>query len=153
MSNWRKQRIGKQDPYATVTVGHQKMRTEAVKRGGQTPRWDKQLQFEIWQHQGDEVQAITSETGGIGPASTSKISADDPPLQATVGKPRLPKSSTDSNASTSSASSKRYLKCACYADDAKEPDLIGEGSLEFSSIFKSGEMDGTVTLLFLESTA
>ena len=157
MSLCSSQRIGKQDPYCTITIGHQKLRTEAQKRGGQTPRWDKQLEFEIWQHQGDEVQAVTTGTGGIGPAlsnsstvpvaSTSKLPSSGlpdttagPPV---IGKPRLPKSSTDSTGSASSASGpKRFLKCACYADDLKEPELIGEGTLDFTSVLKKGEMDG-----------
>ncbi|CAD6573988.1 MAG: hypothetical protein CYPHOPRED_005263 [Cyphobasidiales sp. Tagirdzhanova-0007] len=149
-----KQRIGKQDPYCACTVGHQKHRTDAIKRGGQTPRWDAQLQFEIWEDAQNEVKAVGTESGGIAPAPNTPVRAssgaptgdgkeNEPPGQAKVG--RTAKSSADSATESSSApASKRMLKVACYADDPREPELIGEGLVDFASILKKGEYDGAV---------
>lgn len=140
-----KQRIGKQDPYCSISVGHQKQKTPAVKRGGQTPHWDAQLQFEIWEESGDKVPVATTETGGIVPttvaasASTSasissKKDEDLLPGQATVGRVKPKNGSADA--------SKRLMKIACYADDPREPELIGETEIDFAPTLKKGEFDG-----------
>ena len=152
-----KQRIGKQDPYCACTVGHQKHRTAAIKRGGQTPRWDAQLQFEIWEDAENEVKAVATESGGIAPAPNTPVRAileaggsdgkeNEPPGQANVGRTANSTAGTG-GAPSSSSSSKRNLKVACYADDLKEPELIGEGVVDFTSILKKGEYDGKPTPL------
>ncbi|KAG0634889.1 hypothetical protein HOY80DRAFT_490546 [Tuber brumale] len=42
-----RKKIGKQDPYVVVRLGKIAQRTDADVRGGQTPRWDKELRFYI----------------------------------------------------------------------------------------------------------
>lgn len=135
-----KQRIGKQDPYCSIALGHQKQKTPAVKRGGQTPHWDAQLQFEIWEESDDKVPVSTTETGGIGPASavSSKKDEDLLPGQATVGRVKSKASATDA--------SKRLMKIACYADDPREPELIGETELDYAPTLKKGEFDEWVEI-------
>ena len=36
----------------------------------------------------------------------------------------------------------KSLKVACYADDAKEPELIGECVVAIDEVLKKGEVDG-----------
>lgn len=36
----------------------------------------------------------------------------------------------------------RKLNVACYADDAKEPDLIGECAVDIDEVLRKGEVDG-----------
>lgn len=124
-----KQRIGKQDPYCSVQLGHQKNKTQAVKRGGQTPHWDAQLEFEVWEQRGDETPVVATESGGIAPA----VDDADLPNQATVGRAK---------GKSTAAASKKILKIACYADDPREPELIGETELDYGPTLKKGEFDG-----------
>jgi hypothetical protein len=39
----------------------------------------------------------------------------------------------------------KSLKLACYADDPKEPELIGEAIVSIEDVLKLGEEDGTCT--------
>ena len=131
-----KQRIGKQDPYCSITLGHQKGKTPAVKRGGQTPHWDAQLEFEVWEALGDEVPVVATDSGGIAPASAAAKDDDILPNQATVGRTRQ---KSDEEAAKAK---KKIMKIACYADDPREPDLIGEAELDYAPTLKKGEFDG-----------
>lgn len=36
----------------------------------------------------------------------------------------------------------KSMKAACYADDAKEPELIGECVVDIEEVLKKGEVDG-----------
>lgn len=38
------------------------------------------------------------------------------------------------------------MKVACYADDAREPDLIGEGLVDLTEVITKGESDGALNL-------
>ena len=40
------------------------------------------------------------------------------------------------------AGGKKILKVACYADDNKEPEFIGEGLVDLTGVLKTGEFDG-----------
>lgn len=137
-----RQRIGKQDPYCSVTVGHQKSKTPAVKRGGQTPHWDAQLEFEIWETLGDEVPVVATESGGIAPAAAgaggAKDNDADLPGQATIGRTRA----KVENGASGSGGKKKIMKIACYADDPREPELVGEAELDYGATLKKGEFDG-----------
>lgn len=39
------------------------------------------------------------------------------------------------------------MRVACYADDAKEPELIGEVSVPIDDVLKQGEVDGELQFL------
>ncbi|KPV74215.1 uncharacterized protein RHOBADRAFT_27679, partial [Rhodotorula graminis WP1] len=41
---------------------------------------------------------------------------------------------------------RRVLRIACWADDARDPKLIGEGELDFEATVKSGKFDDWVQL-------
>lgn len=36
----------------------------------------------------------------------------------------------------------KVMKIACYADDAREPELIGEAVVPLDEVLKKGELDG-----------
>ena len=40
------------------------------------------------------------------------------------------------------AKSKRELKVAVYADDPRDPDLIGDATIDLTETLKKGEFDG-----------
>lgn len=39
------------------------------------------------------------------------------------------------------------MKVACYADDPREPDLIGECEVDLTEVLTKGETDGLLLLL------
>ncbi|POV94425.1 hypothetical protein PSHT_16229 [Puccinia striiformis] len=121
-----KQRIGKQDPYATCTyLSHQK-RTKTDKRGGQHPVWDDELRFDIYDNPKDAMASAsvsTTATGGIVPVKSTA-----PPI-----------------GSAGSAGVKE-LRVAVFADDPRDPNLIGEGKVDLTETLKKGEFDDWVTV-------
>ncbi|CAH7681901.1 expressed protein [Phakopsora pachyrhizi] len=121
-----KQRIGKQDPYATCTYLSHRKRTKTDKRGGQHPVWDEELRFEVYENAKDVMPSAsvsTTSTGGVAP-----VKSRDPLLGAS-GNPGV-----------------RELRVAVYADDPRDPDLIGEGKVDLSDTLKKGEFDDWVTI-------
>ncbi|KAL7343762.1 C2 domain-containing protein [Rhodotorula toruloides] len=101
-------RIGKQNPYATVTYGLHKKRTDTIERGGQQPEWDAEFRFEILK---DDSNSLV-----VAPLATGY-----PP-------------------------GRRVLRIACWADDARDPKLIGEGELDIEETIKVGKFDDWVKL-------
>lgn len=70
---------------------------------------------------------VATDSGGIAPVDDTDL-----PNQATVGRAK----------GKSAAASKKILKIACYADDPREPELIGEAELDYGPTLKKGEFDG-----------
>ncbi|GAA5904186.1 hypothetical protein JCM6882_003971 [Rhodosporidiobolus microsporus] len=141
-------RIGKQNPYATVTYGLHKKRTPTIERGGQQPEWDAEFRFEILREGlGGEEQlapesaALVNSHGGVGPTVPSK---DGGAVGSKLDKPRP--SLVVAPQTTGHPPGKRVLKIACYADDARDPKLIGEGELDIENTIKSGKHDDWVKL-------
>ncbi|PLW06188.1 hypothetical protein PCANC_11584 [Puccinia coronata f. sp. avenae] len=121
-----KQRIGKQDPYATCTYLSHRKRTKTDKRGGQHPVWDDELRFDIYENPKDAMASAsvsTTATGGIVP-----VKSNAPPI-----------------GSAGSAGVKE-LRVAVYADDPRDPNLIGEGKVDLTDTLKKGEFDDWVTV-------
>ncbi|WAR62941.1 hypothetical protein PtB15_18B23 [Puccinia triticina] len=121
-----KQRIGKQDPYATCTYLSHRKRTKTDKRGGQHPVWDDELRFDIYDNPKDAMASAsvsTTATGGIVP-----VKSNAPPI-----------------GSAGSAGVKE-LRVAVYADDPRDPNLIGEGKVDLTDTLKKGEFDDWVTV-------
>ncbi|SAM86480.1 related to calcineurin temperature suppressor cts1 [Ustilago bromivora] len=117
-----KKSIGKQDPYTVLSMGQEQQKTKPDKRGGQHPTWDEQLHFEIYEDMEDALaKNSTNSTGSESKATSS---------------PALPKPK----------GGKKVLKVACYADDSKEPDFIGEGLVDLTETLKTGEFDEWVTI-------
>ncbi|KAJ1018567.1 hypothetical protein NDA16_004849 [Ustilago loliicola] len=117
-----KKSIGKQDPYTVLSMGQEQQKTKPDKRGGQHPTWDEQLHFEIYEDMEDALAKDSSNpTGSVSKATSSSAAA----------KPK---------------GGKKVLKIACYADDNKEPEFIGEGLVDLTDTLKTGEFDEWVTI-------
>ncbi|THH17625.1 hypothetical protein EW146_g3226 [Bondarzewia mesenterica] len=110
-----KRHIGKQDPYCAVALNGEKRRTKAIKRGGQHPEWDEEIRFTIYEDVEDELVQ----------------SADSTPP------PPPPKNGR----STKKIKGSKSMAIACFADDPREPDLIGEATVDLTEVLTKGETD------------
>ncbi|PPQ77311.1 hypothetical protein CVT25_010893 [Psilocybe cyanescens] len=117
-----KRHIGKQDPYCLVTVNGEKRRTKAIKRGGQHPEWDEEIRFTLFEDV-EDVLARTARGTGTPPMPPPK---DDKKIKKIKGG--------------------KTMKVACYADDPREPDLIGEVEVDLTEVLTKGETDEWFTL-------
>ncbi|KAF5369904.1 hypothetical protein D9758_001235 [Tetrapyrgos nigripes] len=115
-----KRHIGKQDPYCAVTFNGETKRTKALKRGGQHPEWDEEVRFTIY----EDVDPLPAGANGTPPPL--------PPKDHTA-----PKKVKGGNT----------MKLACYADDIREPDFIGDSSVDLREVLTKGETDEWYTLM------
>jgi hypothetical protein len=113
-----KRHIGKQDPYCTIRLNNETRRTKAVKRGGQHPEWDEEIRFTLVEDAEDEL------------ARTAAGTSDEPP-------PPPPKRSSSLNVKGG-----KTMRLACYADDPREPELIGDTTVDLTEALTKGEVDG-----------
>lgn len=113
-----KRHIGKQDPYCLVELNGEKRRTKVIKRGGQHPEWDEEIRFTLYED----------------------VAANPPPATQDGAPPPLPpkKSSKD----MSDIQGGKFMSLACYAQDLKEPELIGETQVDLTEVLTKGETDG-----------
>ena len=118
-----KRHIGKQDPYCVLKLANETRRTKAIKRGGQHPEWDEEIRFELFEDIEDEL----ARTAGDG----------SPP-------PPPPKEETNQRARSKERRIKggKTMNVSCYADDLREPELIGETTVDLSEALTKGETDG-----------
>ena len=130
--------IGKQSPYATVTFGNHKKRTKTIARGGQQPTWDEEFRFEIPK----DINAPTpgsalsvNKHGGVG-------SGIEPPSSPARGKGKGKFEIRSDSVVLPQHKGKRLLRLAVYADDHKDPHLIGDALLELEETIKKGSFDG-----------
>src|ERR1700685_1146920 len=112
-----KRHIGKQDPYCSVSFHNQIQRTKAIKRGGQHPEWDEEVRF-----------ALLEDTGGEQKTADGGDTPPPPPPKNGKGQKKI-KGGTS-------------LKIQCFADDPREPDLIGETMVDLTEVLTKGETDG-----------
>lgn len=91
-----------------------------MKRGGQHPEWDDELRFPLYETVEDEL----ARTAG----GSKDVDAPPPPP---------PK-----DGSKSRKHAKKILTLSCYADDPREPDLIGETTVDLTEALTKGEIDG-----------
>ncbi|KAK8854621.1 hypothetical protein IAR55_003360 [Kwoniella newhampshirensis] len=135
-----KSRFGKQDPFCTVAVGEEKQRTKPIKRGGQHPEWDEELRFAIFEDLDDVLVRSESQPDSL----TSSLNGAPPPL------PKDTPAGVITSAALASKSRKgplgkkgglKSMRVACYADDPKEPELIGECVINIEEALKKGEVD------------
>lgn len=133
-----KVRIGKQNPYATVTYGINKKKTTAIERGGQAPEWDEEFRFVIPEDLNDVVPdgAIVSRTGGVLPVSSVVPAAASPAVGSGTGE------GAKDTLSKGSERGAKILKLACWADDPRDPKLIGEAHIPLEETLKKGTKDG-----------
>ena len=118
-----KRNIGKQDPYCIVTLNEEKQRTKVDKRGGQHPEWDQELRFTLF----EEIE------DGFGVPADGNGSPPPLPPKDSKGPPNI--------------AGGMFMKIACFADDARDPTLIGETSVDLTEALTKGETDGTLTQL------
>ncbi|KAJ7179335.1 hypothetical protein C8R46DRAFT_1073441 [Mycena filopes] len=113
-----KRNIGKQDPYCLVAVNGEKQRTKVIKRGGQHPEWDEELRFTLYE---DDLEVPVNGVNGT-----------PPPPPPKDGKKNIKGGSV--------------MKLSCFADDPREPDLIGQADVDLTEVLTKGETDEWFTL-------
>ncbi|KAI0079662.1 hypothetical protein K474DRAFT_1769996 [Panus rudis PR-1116 ss-1] len=120
-----KRHIGKQDPYCTVSFNGEKRRTKAIRRGGQHPEWDEEVRFTLFEDTDPEPSVATSDVG-----------PPPPPPKKEKGPPHV--------------KGGLFMGLACYAEDLREPDLIGETKVDLTEVLTKGETDEWFTLMHKE---
>ncbi|KAL8276498.1 hypothetical protein RQP46_011099 [Phenoliferia psychrophenolica] len=126
-----KVKIGKQNPYALLRYGIHKKKTTTIERGGQVPEWDEEFRFEILAEDGDDPdslvpEVIATKAGGVLPVPEGVKNGATLP----AGSPRR-----------SNTGERKSLKLSCWADDSKDPTLIGETVIDLGPILKKGASD------------
>ena len=100
-----------------MTFNGEKKRTRAIKRGGQHPEWDEEFRYEVWDEDEPEPNVSVGPNGTPPPPPSKKKG----PLKIKGG---------------------NFLGIACYAEDLREPDLIGEVKVDLTEVLTKGETDG-----------
>ena len=127
-------------------------------RGGQHPEWDEELRFTINEDTDDLlIRSESQQFDSLSSKHTSLSSHTNPSHPTPPPKDGTPSASLNSSLSGSvtaqalaSKSRKvpigkkggKSMKVACFADDAKEPELIGEVTVPIDEVLKLGEVDG-----------
>ncbi|KAI0320257.1 hypothetical protein OF83DRAFT_1162511 [Amylostereum chailletii] len=112
-----KRHLGKQTPYCSVKLNGETRRTKAIKRGGQHPEWDDEIRFTLYE--------------------------DDEPNNGVDGTPPLP---PPKNGKPRKIKGGHNMFIACFADDPREPDLIGDTMVDLTEVLTKGETDEWFTL-------
>ncbi|QRW19466.1 C2 domain-containing protein [Rhizoctonia solani] len=99
-----------------MSFNQETRRTKAVKRGGQHPEWDEEVRFSIYEDAEDE-------------------------LARTAGDKTPPPKERFRNIKGG-----KSMRVSCYADDPREPDLIGETQVDLTEALTKGEVDEWFTL-------
>jgi neural Wiskott-Aldrich syndrome protein len=99
-----------------VILNSERRRTRAIKRGGQHPEWDEEIRFTLLEDNGEAERAVDDET--------------PPPPPPKHGK----------HAKTIKGGNTMLL--SCWADDSRDPDLIGEAIIDLTEVLTKGETDG-----------
>jgi hypothetical protein len=111
-----KRHIGKQTPYCAVAFNGERRRTKAIHRGGQHPEWDEEVRFTLVEDDAGDIPRVEG--------------LDNPP-------PPPPKKGAKRNIKGG-----KFLNVSVYADDPREPDLIGETKIDLTEVLTKGETDG-----------
>ena len=101
-----------------MTLNGEKKRTRAIKRGGQHPEWDEEVRFVLYED--TEVTPPPTRDGNGTPTP--------PPPKDSKRKKKV----KGGNA----------MKVACFADDPKDPEIIGETTVDLAEVLSKGETDG-----------
>ncbi|PCH41441.1 hypothetical protein WOLCODRAFT_151484 [Wolfiporia cocos MD-104 SS10] len=118
-----KRHIGKQDPFCSIVFNGEKRRTKAIRRGGQHPEWDEEVRFTLYEEPGEESTRYVD----------GDASPPPPPPKSTKGPPNI--------------QGGLIMAVACYAEDPREPDLIGEAKVDLTEVLTKGETDEWFTLM------
>ena len=107
-----------------MTLNGEKRRTRAIKRGGQHPEWDEEVRFTLFEDTEDMLARSAKENAAANGTGTP------PPVPSKEKKRKKVKGGNS-------------MLLACFADDPKEPELIGETMVDLSEVLTKGETDGT----------
>lgn len=102
-----------------MQLNGERRRTKAIKRGGQHPEWDEEVRFTLYEDD-SASQVPFAEDGAPPPPPPKRSLKDAPEIQG--GK---------------------FMWLACYAEDLKEPEFIGETRVDLTEVLTQGETDGT----------
>lgn len=80
----------------------------------------------------DELPPLPAETGVVTPQSLANISRKGVPAGSAPKK-----------------KAKKTMRIACFADDPKEPEIIGEALVPIDDVLQAGEVDGESLLVVL----
>lgn len=105
-------------------------------RGGQHPEWDEEFRFAILEDVEDVVQRSESQSESLNSSLNGKPLPvpDDPGVITTAA--------LASKSRKIKKKGGKSMKVACFADDAKEPELIGDCVVSLEDVLKKGEVDG-----------
>lgn len=106
-----------------MKLNNETRRTKAVKRGGQHPEWDEEVRFTI-------VEDVEDELARTAGGDTTDNSPPPPP----------PKK--DKEKEKKKIKGPKQMQLMCYADDPREPSLIGETMVDLTEVLTKGETDG-----------
>lgn len=101
-----------------MSLNGEKRRTKAIKRGGQHPEWDEEIRFTLLEDDTVEQPPPASRNGSPPP----------PPPKKEKGIMNI--------------KGGKFMGLACYAEDLREPDLIGETKVDLTEVLTKGETDG-----------
>lgn len=92
-----------------------------MKKGGQHPEWDEELRFSLL----EDTEDVLARTAG---------GDDDEPPPVPSKAPVEPKFNKN-----------KKMRLAAYADDPREPEIIGEVSVSLVDVLTKGETDGALS--------
>ncbi|KAJ7897036.1 hypothetical protein B0H14DRAFT_389248 [Mycena olivaceomarginata] len=118
-----KRNFGKQDPFCLVSLNGEEQRTKAIKRGGQHPEWDEEIRFKLYE------DALMPDGPDGAPS----------PLPPKDGRRNI-KGGT-------------VMKLSCFANNFREPSLIGQADVDLTEVLTKGETDEWFTLMNKEKFA
>ena len=107
-----------------ATVNGEKRRTKAIRRGGQHPEWDEEIRFTLF----EDVEDVLARTARGDAAAPLPPPKDDRKNKKIKGG--------------------KIMSLACYADDPREPELIGETEVDLTEVLTKGETDGQSCSLY-----
>ncbi|KAJ9102255.1 hypothetical protein QFC19_004801 [Naganishia cerealis] len=117
-------KIGKHHPYVVLKYGNTKTKTPVVKKGGQHPTFDAEVRFKITEDAEDIMDR---------PESSDRDSAKVKKTR------RIPKN--------------KSMVVTVFADDPKEPKLVGETVVDLSVVFEKCEHDDMFELKYKDMFA
>ncbi|WVN86238.1 uncharacterized protein L203_101399 [Cryptococcus depauperatus CBS 7841] len=137
-----KSRFGKQDPFCTIVIGEDKQKTKTIKRGGQHPEWDEEFRFAIFEDVEDVIQRSESQPESLNTSLNGK------PIILSNNSGIVTSSGLASKSRKQRKKGGKAMKISCYADDAKEPELVGECVVSIEEVLKKGEVDEWYEFLY-----
>lgn len=121
-----------------------------IRSGGQHPEWDEELRFTIHEDLDDVLLRSESQSDSLNSSVSSKNVAGDMGQltpSTTLGALTPAQLASKSRKGPLGKKGGKSMKVACFADDAKEPELIGEVVVPIDEVLKKGEVDGRLHVL------